>query len=671
MISERQIQILMTLYNAEGYTTFRDIAEKLNVSIKTVRNDMAVIKDYLSEYQAGRLIIKPHSGAMLSVNEPEWEKLYNEMHSEPIHLKDDADILFAVIYVLLKKKRVSVLSLTNRLYASRALVDKTLDSAKRWFHDHHILFEKKKGKGVEISYSEYNYRMAMWDFFTTFKSSIYESGTARISKFGVLDDLEYSAITELLDGFDIDGVVEAIHNIESKYGFHYSYYSNIRALTLLSLGIMRTRRQFLSQVPAPIKCKTDGTFDDLLLEDLADGLEKRYNVKFPHCERDYIKFLLGISEIQEFDDEKSKRFYQNHNIELCRFAVKFINVSSEILNINLKDDKFFVEQVFLQLKAMIERLKYHVGFKNPLLKQIKNKYPNMMAMAWAAGNIFDKELELDINEHEVGFLALHIGGAIERRTSFLKACIVCEYGIGISQLLKEKIERTINDVKITDVLSSRDIKGIKNVDCDFIISTLPLEGARIDKDVVVVEHLLLPLDIKNIETEMKRIRRDKLRTKTKISDIEPKQRLFNKDLIYINLDVNNKEELLKYLCRQLENLGYVTEGFEKSVLERETYTSTEVGKGIALPHGHSKYVNRSIVSVATLNKPLLWFNNDNEAVDLVFLLAFDLEEDKGMKDEIIKFYKSFVTFLDSSENIMQFRQNKDVNELMDHLNNWY
>ena len=119
--------------------------------------------------------------------------------------------------------------------------------------------------------------------------------------------------------------------------------------------------------------------------------------------------------------------------------------------------------MFLQLKAMIARLKYRTGFKNPLLRQIKAKYPNLMAMAWSASNMFERELRLDVNEHEVAYLALHIGGAIERSSANLRACIVCDYGIGISQILREKIERakremadTIEKVKLIDREAARE-----------------------------------------------------------------------------------------------------------------------------------------------------------------------------------------------------------------------
>ena len=42
------------------------------------------------------------------------------------------------------------------------------------------------------------------------------------------------------------------------------------------------------------------------------------------------------------------------------------------------------------------------------------------------------------------------------------------------------------------------------------------------------------------------------------------------------------------LCKQLEDSGYVTAEFEKSVLEHEVTAPTALGKGVAIPHGNAK-----------------------------------------------------------------------------------
>ena len=70
--------------------------------------------------------------------------------------------------------------------------------------------------------------------------------------------------------------------------------------------------------------------------------------------------------------------------------------------------------------------------------------------------------------------------------------------------------------------------------------------------------------------------------------------------MHLNLEINDKNELLHMLCKQLEDSGYVTAEFEKSVLEHEVTAPTALGKGVAIPHGNAKCVIRPAVMVATL-----------------------------------------------------------------------
>ena len=281
-------------------------------------------------------------------------------------------------------------------------------------------------------------------------------------------------------------------------------------------------------------------------------------------------------------------------------------------------------------------------------------------------NIFEKELELEINEHEVGFLALHIGGAIERQLSMLSACIVCDYGIGISQILKEKITRAIPDLKITSVFSGRDIHGIKKEESDFIISTTPLDGYRLNRDVIMIGHLLDEDDVEKLEDYMRKIRSKKY---VGVKKISPNTGLFNEELIFANLECKNKEELLHQMCERMESLGYVTKGFEKSVTTREKSAPTDIGKGFAIPHGLSAYVNHSVAAFASLKEPIEWTEN-GETVDMVFLIAFDLDENEQVKQKIITFYKSIVSFMEDKAECEKLRTLQKAEEIVKIFEQW-
>ena len=356
------------------------------------------------------------------------------------------------------------------------------------------------------------------------------------------------------------------------------------------------------------------------------------------------------------------------NTSLCRFTIKIINLISEIAGVDLRGDAVLVRQMFLQLKVTVARLKYASLYKNPLLDSIKERYPNMMAVAWLLGNVFEKELKLEINENEAGCLALLTGGAIERHMAQLGACIVCDYGIGISQILREKISRAIPELKITGVFSGRDMRRLKNEPCDFIITTTPLDGYRLNRNVISVGHLLDGGDIAAIEEEIKRLHR--IRQKDAAYGIAPNRSIFSRELIFPQCRAKDKDELLKMLCSYLEIGGYVTRGFEKSVFEREASTSTDIGKGFAVPHGLSKYVNRSVAAFASLEEPIYW-SKGAEPVDIVFLLAFDLDEDESVRSEIIDFYKSIVNCMDNESKCRRLRSLKDKDELKELLKNWH
>ena len=123
--------------------------------------------------------------------------------------------------------------------------------------------------------------------------------------------------------------------------------------------------------------------------------------------------------------------------------------------------------------------------------------------------------------------------------------------------------------------------------------------------------------------------------------------------------------MIRFLCKQLSDAGYVTEEFEKSVLEHEITAPTALGKGVAIPHGYAKYVIRPTVAVAVLQKPI-WWQEDGEA-DVIFLLAFNLDEAAGMKEETIKFYSVFLDLIDCQEEVDMIRvmdQGRELARLM-------
>lgn len=658
MLTGRQISIAKLLYAQERFITYMQIAQHVGVSPKTVRNDLTAIKEFCQEYRIGAVLTKPHEGVMVQFTKEEWEQFVSMHQREAPRDGAQADIRCTVMRLLLKKKTVNYGELERNLFAGRGTIEKELVEVRTWFQSNGILFEKKRGKGLEIFYNEFHYRMAMWQFLGYWKA---------MEKSGEEKSLtEQEMMKNLLDGFDAGKVEAAICELELAFGFVFSYESHQQLLFQLSLMISRIRKKLTVEMQNIRECRTDSGFDVRLMKWLRGYLEKNYLIQIPEEEQEFLLFLVRIMDVQGFSDEQNMLEFENENLELCCITMKLANLLGEIISVDLKSDLSFVESLMFQLRSTIQRLRYHVVWKHPLLKQVKQKYPNIYAAVYAAGVFFDKELGMEINEHEMCCLALHLGGAVERNISILTACVVCNYGIGVSQLLRERIERNINDLRIQGVFSIRDIRKLRAAQCDFIISTLPLESYRLDRDVVVVEHLLPAYDVRKIGDKMKQLRKEKLKKKAGIGVVKLQKDLFNREFVWLQEEAQDKASVIRKLCKALLDAGYVTEGFETSVFEHEEKAPTHLGMGVAIPHGYSKYVIRPVVAYATLKQPVLW--EGEETADMIFLLAFNLDEASGLKDETIKFYSVFLDLLDNEEELKRVRSITEESVLIKYMN---
>lgn len=659
-MNKRQANLLKTLYNNRGFSTLSELAEKFQVSVKTIRNDITVIREYLENQHSGTVESKPHIGVRAVITEEEWSRLSDNKNDDG----DDREIMFFIIRQLMKNSTLTAQRLSEQYYIGRGRLDKILERISEWFSENHILLEIRRSKGISISYSEFNYRMAMLKFFSEFWDMYADIISPRASLYSAIPDEEYTGLCAALNGFDADSVAKILLEVEEKFGLKLNYISNKNLIFLISLSILRYKSGNQIQMPRVSERYTDGLSDKYISDEIVERLNDRLSANIPNEEKAFIEFAVSISEIQSFNDDECRHQFEQMNFELCRMTVKTVNIISEIADVNLREDDLFVREMFLQLKSMISRLKYGIVFKNNLLPQIKLKYPNTMAIAWSLENMFEKELEIQINEHDVGFLALYIGGAIGRKFAGIKACIVCDYGIGTSQIIKEKIIRSIPELEITSVFSIRDINLIKKDECDFIISTVSLDGYRLNKEVVTARCLVDSVDLQMIETQLDKIKKQK---KKMINNIQPTFELFKRDLIFTKCSLSDKTEILKTICRKLESMGYVTEEFEKSVLDREKSSATDIGKGIAIPHGCPDYVNRSVAVFMSLEKPIKWTEN-GEYIDLLFLLAFDIGESNDVKETIIKFYKSIVVFMEDSSFCERLKTVENKEQILNYLN---
>ncbi|MFW2490366.1 BglG family transcription antiterminator [Clostridium chromiireducens] len=103
-----------------------------------------------------------------------------------------------------------------------------------------------------------------------------------------------------------------------------------------------------------------------------------------------------------------------------------------------------------------------------------------------------------------------------------------------------------------------------------------------------------------------------------------------KETIKLNMKATTKDEALIELTELLFDAGALSnkEAFLEDVYYRETLGSTGIGNGIAIPHGKSKFVNRTSIAFGKTNSDIKWETLDGKPVNFVILFAVT-ESDKN------------------------------------------
>lgn len=139
--------------------------------------------------------------------------------------------------------------------------------------------------------------------------------------------------------------------------------------------------------------------------------------------------------------------------------------------------------------------------------------------------------------------------------------------------------------------------------------------------------------------------------------------------INLKMEVHKREEAIEKLAEMLLKEKRITEKevFIEDILNREEIESTNMGMGVAIPHGKSTAVLKNSIAIGRLSKPMVWDDNkDENPVSVIFLLAVrdDAERDKAHLELISK----LATLLLKEKFLYTLFTTKSKIELIDQMN---
>lgn len=638
--------ILKYLLNSEMITIIQ-LANDVGLSEKTVRTKVDEINIYLKDNNLGKIQKKRRIGVWLDASEEQKINIQKRilMSGPSDHLQSDQSRMYTALrYILrtMKNQRLTTNQLADKMYLSVPTTLKVLNDCEDWLKLFNIDLNIVRNKGFELVCNESQYRIAIKHFILRFSHN--ES----------LDDTIHYFMTNL----DLKQVKNCIINTENEWGFEFAEESFNEIYCYLAMSIYRRNLNANNEVfLAEDELRMLQTYNEY---SFAEAIMKKaaecFDVELTQAEIAFISIPILCSKmIDPGYNVAAGDIIREYDKKLQDFVKRIISVVSEVLNVDMTHDETLFYGLLIHMKPAIFRLRYEKSQSNGLKGYIKSEFKQAFRVSWLISVLFEEHFDLMVTEDELSYITLYIQSALERNKQPISTVLVTRTSMGVNQMLCDKLKRNfpvISDIKVVSIHDFH-IENYKNAQMIITTRSLDVDDSRIvDIDELLSENSTHKIShkIRTLNTQIPQIK----------GQFDPIcHSLFEPDLIFTNLDIKNKEELLKLLCDKLVKKGYVTKKYLNTVLNREALTPTSIGNMVAIPHGDQCEINEAKIVVATLKEPILW---DSDMVDVIFLLVVKMTNDFEIKRTQL-FYKQYIHLVDSDKEVSilrNFENNLDL-----------
>ncbi len=284
-------------------------------------------------------------------------------------------------------------------------------------------------------------------------------------------------------------------------------------------------------------------------------------------------------------------------------------------------DYELAENIILHIDIMIHRLKENLPLTNPILSEVKLKYPYSYEIAMLSVPTIFKYENKYLNDDEISYLAIYIQSYIESAKIKQKVAIVSGSGLGLTKLIQQWVEKNFVDLlEVISCVPSYEVQKSHIIEnCDVIISSVFLDN--VSKPIIYIKGIPDSRDKENIYRFIKKINTE--RHLVKIIENTFDKKLFKCFQYQIGF-----EDVIRELSHLLykEDCIVNEKEFAKNVIEREVLYPTKICEGFMIPHPLQESAKKNSVAVGILNKGL----TSDPDIKIIFLLALNSHTNQGI-----------------------------------------
>ncbi|MBF4618330.1 PTS sugar transporter subunit IIA [Clavibacter sp. VKM Ac-2873] len=618
MLSENQERLLDYLSTADRWVEAGELADRLGVTTRSVRNYVTAVRERSSVaiasspdgYRIDAGSYARHLGTRTG-GDPQGTPR-DRLHALVRRLGDAPDGL-------------DVFALAGELHVSESTIEADLRKVRALVEDAGLAL-RRTGSTVVLEGSERDFRRLL--------SRMFRDESAQ--GFLPLETVQREFASDSLRAFKTDLIREL-----TAGGFFVNEYGVDNVLLHVAIAVDRLAR-------APRRTDEDGDpaagagLDDapasggptaadgdasspvpsadptaLAIRDVLGGLLRaHFDVPVPAGDVAYLALLVRTRVVTPGNEQSLATVMREHVVESDLDVVRAIvrRVKQEYL-VDLEDEDFTV-RFSLHLGNLVARAADRSFSRNPLARSIKTSYPMTYEIAVFIASEVQRRRGIAINDDEIAYIALHVGShreRVARRDDRVACALVCPNYYDLHQIMRQRIEQALGaDISVDAVVTRTD------VDADALGVQLVIDatGTRPPgDDVVVVQPLPTPDDIEAIRRAVARVRRHARRSSMKHDLL----RFLDESLFFRDLHAPDEEAMIRLLGQRMVEQGIIEPEYIEGAIERERLSSTAFTDTLAVPHSLDMTAHRTAIAIVVNDEAMQWGGN---RVHVVALVAF-------------------------------------------------
>ncbi|MBC1379635.1 BglG family transcription antiterminator [Listeria innocua] len=607
MLNQRQKNILSTLYNENNWLLGKKLADLFQISDRTIRNDIRVIKENIGE---DFIFTSKKLGYAYNMEKPFPVDVEEETGFEQNRMAH-------LIKKLLVDDGVDIYEYAIETFTSES----TIQSDIQWLRGY---FEQLLGLDVVIHSSDGIYAISATP---TTKMELLN----RIAKLD--ESLKTILITNCFPEINNEKIHQILSEMINKHKVVLKYFDETILLTqiIYSSGFLKKHPE------QSIVTEIDNPF----LRDLFDTIEQEagYGIS-----AEMKQFILTdyekIVAMNNFENQVTTKMVLEG--ELYQEILLILEEIKHVYLIDFTTDLEVTSDMTKHIFIALERAKRGIVIKNQVTHIITQQYSYLLDIAIFIGEKLLERLGVILNQEEIILLVMYLYQyyrkieAKHQLNQVVRIALIVLEGKAAMYYLREQLAEVLRpvNVEVIEITDNTQCQLLlsENVDVDLCISTKKIDLPAEVPCIVLSNNIGLIEEVTIKKQLSATIEANKMKKFTYI-----KEKYLHEDLFLTNYEYDQKYNAIDFFSEYCISKGYVPTSFKEKLFSREQLFSTAIPTGVALPHPIKNVAIKSGIFICIMKKPITW---DNHKVSLIMIPM--IEELDGTEAPLINDFLSLI-----------------------------